>query len=163
MKILRGLPVVAQSIDNYNAIHKPSIGRENVGSIAHIGMVSNIVRCIEYNKPPGSILQDSHGQLWSVTSSSMRYSWQCDVILKSCSAEVTVKVSLPHVDWQIVSLHGQPEMPEITYVDQPIPSSLFQFLPKDISIGDLIFEIDSNGQGNPKCVRIHGRTSRWSI
>ena len=128
LKILKGLPNVVQSFDNYNALHKPSIARDNVATIAHIGMVSNVVRCIEYNKPAGSILRDPHGQQWSVVSSSMPNSWQCVVSLKlrspirSCSG-VTVKVALPNADWQIVSLHGQPENPKITYVDQPVAAA----------------------------------------
>lgn len=156
MMVLRGLPYCAHGSDNYNCLHGFSIGRDNKAAIAHIGMIFNVTQMKEYIKPNGSIYRDNYGQLWCVVSSNMSNPRQCVVDLKlvsqirCCNVYITRQVTMPNIEWEIVSLHGEPVMPRLTYVDQPIVSSLHQFVPRNMSNCELILGDRSTWTGKPQ-------------
>jgi len=80
----------ASLIHNYQQWHPLSIQRDNTAGIFHNGMVFNLIKAHEYNKPKGTIYLDPAGKKWEVLSSEMPDYWTCVVTLKICAGQEVV-------------------------------------------------------------------------
>ena len=74
--------ICSHSSDNYNQYHPHSIQVTNKAGIMHLGMVYNLVRGKERNKPCRTIYQDRRRKLWVVESSQLKGNVVCSVTLR---------------------------------------------------------------------------------
>jgi len=160
--------------DNYQQWHPLSIQRDNTAGIFHNGMVFNLIKAHEYNKPKGTIYLDPAGKKWEVLSSEMPDYWTCVVTLKICAGQEvvteqdestleyersTMMVKMPQIGWDIESLPNVTPHPSITYLDQEIPSSIRMNVPSNISDCHLLLKqgYNNNGSSNENNVPLSPR------
>jgi len=107
--------IASHSLDNYQQYHPYGTQRDGHAGLYHTGMVYNMVMIREYNKPVGSIVVDSYGGWWVVTSSLLVDSWHCQVKLRqiddptriaqerAITDELSTITILPNLHWKIHS------------------------------------------------------------
>ena len=104
----------SHSSDNYNQYHAHSIQVTNKAGIMHLGMVYNLIRCKEWNKPSGTVYKDPNGRKWIVVKSRLKDCFTCEVTITQqregdapfVSFQKIVK--MPCIGWTITYLPGVP-------------------------------------------------------
>ena len=141
-RVLQSQKYLHSSLDNYNQ-HHAVMSRDEHGSIYHTGMVYNAVQPISYRIPKGSRILYNNGSrrvMYFVESSRIINAWSCEVVLNENNNQQSIKVTLPHLYYDILSMPRDPGPCELVYLDQEefIPRSVRQLIPKSVSLKDLL-------------------------
>ena len=135
MENLKRQAIANHGSDNYQEYHTVATQRENMTGFYHTGMVYNLVRMKEFNKPIGTVICNVDGSEFVVLSSILVDSWTCRVVVRTkmvgpVKEDDHFTILLPCVGWRIKWMPGEsPQPAAIVYVGQEVPPSLYMLKP----------------------------------